>query len=123
MSWPHCSHRHVRLTDDEHGRCRNAPIAQFCDQLQAPHGWQSLIDNKTVAGTEVASIEEIGAAAVTCWRLRCLRRSVIWTPGTVAKLFELGPATFTPGTKMPQQTIGSADDRAALVKFLEKATK
>jgi cytochrome c len=48
---------------------------------------------------------------------------IIWTPETVSKLFELGPATFTPGTKMPQQTIGSAEDRAALVKFLEKATK
>jgi cytochrome c len=48
---------------------------------------------------------------------------IVWTPETVSKLFEVGPATFTPGTKMPQQTIGSAEDRAALVKFLEKATK
>jgi cytochrome c len=48
---------------------------------------------------------------------------IVWTPETVAKLFELGPATFTPGTKMPEQRIGSADDRAALVQFLEKATK
>jgi len=48
---------------------------------------------------------------------------IVWTPETVAKLFELGPATFTPGTKMPQQTIGSAEDRAALVKFLQKATQ
>ncbi len=48
---------------------------------------------------------------------------IVWTPETVSKLFELGPATYTPGTKMPQQTIGSAADRAALVKFLQKATK
>jgi cytochrome c len=48
---------------------------------------------------------------------------IVWTPETVAKLFELGPATFTPGTKMPEQRITSADDRAALVRFLEKATK
>ncbi len=48
---------------------------------------------------------------------------IVWSPETVSKLFELGPATFTPGTKMPEQTIGSAEDRAALVKFLEKATK
>ncbi len=47
---------------------------------------------------------------------------IVWTPETVAKLFEVGPATYTPGTKMPEQTIGSADDRAALVKFLERAT-
>ena len=48
---------------------------------------------------------------------------IVWMPETVAKLFELGPATFTPGTKMPEQTISSAEDRAALVKFLEKVTK
>jgi len=47
---------------------------------------------------------------------------IVWTPETVAKLFEVGPATYTPGTKMPQQTIGSAEDREALVRFLERAT-
>ncbi len=48
---------------------------------------------------------------------------VVWTPETVARLFEVGPMAYTPGTKMPEQTIGSAEDRDALVKFLEKATK
>jgi cytochrome c len=48
---------------------------------------------------------------------------IVWTPETVAKLFELGPATFTPGTKMPEQRIGSAEDRAALVDFLARTTK
>jgi cytochrome c len=48
---------------------------------------------------------------------------IVWTPETVAKLFELGPATFTPGTKMPEQHISSAADRAALVQFLQKATR
>ena len=47
---------------------------------------------------------------------------IVWTPETVAKLFEIGPMAYTPGTKMPEQRIGSAEDRAALVKFLEKAT-
>jgi len=48
---------------------------------------------------------------------------IVWTPETVSKLFEVGPSTFTPGTKMPEQTVGSAQERAALVKFLERATK
>ena len=48
---------------------------------------------------------------------------IVWTPETVSKLFEIGPAQYTPGTKMPEQVIGSPDDRAALVRFLEKATK
>ncbi len=48
---------------------------------------------------------------------------IIWTPATVSKLFEIGPMAYTPGTKMPEQRIGSAEDRAALVDFLERATK
>ena len=48
---------------------------------------------------------------------------IVWTPETVSKLFEIGPSAYTPGTKMPEQTIGSAADREALVRFLEKATR
>jgi cytochrome c len=51
------------------------------------------------------------------------RLDIVWTPETVAKLFEIGPATYTPGTKMPEQRIGAPGDRDALVKFLEWATK
>ena len=47
----------------------------------------------------------------------------MWTPETVAKLFEIGPATYTPGTKMPEQIIGSEADRKALTDFLARATK
>jgi cytochrome c len=47
---------------------------------------------------------------------------IVWTPETVSRLFEVGPASYTPGTKMPEQTIGSAEDRKALVDFLAKAT-
>jgi cytochrome c len=47
---------------------------------------------------------------------------IVWTPETVAKLFEVGPMAYTPGTKMPEQVIGSPDDRKALVDFLAKAT-
>ena len=48
---------------------------------------------------------------------------LVWTPETVAKLFEVGPMAYTPGTKMPEQKVTSAEDRAALVEFLAKATK
>ncbi|MGZ5895405.1 MAG: c-type cytochrome [Xanthobacteraceae bacterium] len=47
---------------------------------------------------------------------------IVWTPDTVARLFEVGPMEYTPGTKMPEQKIGSPDDRAALVEFLKEAT-
>jgi cytochrome c len=47
---------------------------------------------------------------------------IVWTPETVSKLFEVGPEHYTPGTKMPEQTIGSAEDRKALAEFLAKTT-
>jgi cytochrome c len=48
--------------------------------------------------------------------------NIVWTPKTVSKMFEIGPMKYTPGTKMPEQTIGSAEDRKALMDFLAKAT-
>lgn len=51
------------------------------------------------------------------------RLDIVWTPETVSKLFEVGPQAYTPGTKMPEQRIGSEQDRAALVQFLERATR
>jgi cytochrome c len=47
---------------------------------------------------------------------------IVWTPETVSKLFEIGPMAYTPGTKMPEQKIGSESDRKALVDFLAHAT-
>jgi cytochrome c len=50
------------------------------------------------------------------------RLDIVWTPETLAKLFDLGPAAFTPGSKMPEQRVG-AQDRIDLIGFLQKATK
>jgi cytochrome c len=47
---------------------------------------------------------------------------IVWTPETVSKMFEVGPMAYTPGTKMPEQKIGSPEERKALVDFLAKAT-
>lgn len=47
---------------------------------------------------------------------------ITWSPETVSRLFEIGPAAYTPGTKMPEQRVTSAADRAALMDFLERAT-
>jgi cytochrome c len=50
------------------------------------------------------------------------KMNIVWSKQTVSKLFEIGPAHYTPGTKMPEQTIGSASDRKALVDFLGRVT-
>jgi cytochrome c len=47
---------------------------------------------------------------------------IVWTPETVSRLFEIGPNAYTPGTKMPEQRIGSPDDRKALTDFLGRVT-
>ncbi|KPQ09845.1 MAG: monoheme cytochrome c [Saliniramus fredricksonii] len=48
---------------------------------------------------------------------------IVWTPRTVAELFEYGPEAYTPGTRMPEQRIPSDDDREALVEFLARMTE
>lgn len=77
------------------------------------------------AGPTLAGIFGRRIASVPGYRYsEALKKlDIVWTAETISRLFELGPATYTPGTKMPEQNIGSAADREALVKFLEKATK
>lgn len=50
------------------------------------------------------------------------RLDLVWTEETVSRLFEIGPQAYTPGTKMPEQTVGDAQDRKALIDFLKAAT-
>jgi cytochrome c len=54
---------------------------------------------------------------------RLARGDIVWTPETVADLFTRGPDVVTPGTKMPVQTVGNAEDLSALLRFLEQATR
>jgi cytochrome c len=48
---------------------------------------------------------------------------IVWTPETIAKLLEVGPARYTPGTKMPEQRITDPEERRALVTWLARVTK
>lgn len=48
---------------------------------------------------------------------------IVWTPETVSELFEYGPEAYTPGSRMPEQRVPSAEDRAALMRFLESTTR
>lgn len=51
------------------------------------------------------------------------RDDIIWSRETVSRLFEIGPNAMLPGTKMPEQIVGNAGDREALMDFLDKATR
>ena len=48
---------------------------------------------------------------------------LVWSPETLSRLFEVGPAAYTPGTKMPEQRISDPADRAALIAWLERQTR
>jgi len=87
-----------------------------CHTLNADDGVRAGPTLHGIFGRRIATLPGYNFSAA----LRTM--NIIWTPETVSKLFELGPNTYTPGTKMPEQRIGSAEDRAALMRFLEKAT-
>lgn len=51
------------------------------------------------------------------------RSNVIWSGETIDRLFDLGPNSFLPGTKMPMQRITAATDRRDLIEYLRVKTK
>ena len=65
----------------------------------------------------------IGTAAGYNYSDALPKMNIVWTMETVARLFEVGPNAFTPGTKMPEQTLTNSSDRHALVEWLERVTR
>ncbi len=65
----------------------------------------------------------MGSVAGYAYSERLARGDITWTRETVADLFTRGPDVVTPGTKMPVQRVENADDMAALLRFLEQATR
>jgi cytochrome c len=82
-------------------------------------------DESNKAGPSLAGIFGRKIASLPGYRYSdaLKRMDIVWTPETVAKMFEVGPMTYTPGTKMPEQKIGSVEERKVLVEFLERVTK
>ena len=65
----------------------------------------------------------MGSVAGYEYSERLARGDITWTRETVAELFTRGPDEMTPGTKMPIQRVGNAEDLRALLDFLEAATR
>jgi len=82
-------------------------------------------DEGSKAGPSLAGIfgRKIATLAGYNFSPALKQMNIVWTPETVSKLFEVGPMVYTPGTKMPEQKIRSAQDRKALIEFLEKTTR
>lgn len=65
----------------------------------------------------------MGGVAGYAYSERLARGDIVWSRETVADLFTRGPDVVTPGTKMPVQRVENAEDLAALLRFLEQATR
>jgi cytochrome c len=65
----------------------------------------------------------MGSVAGFAYSERLARGDITWTRESVADLFTRGPDVVTPGTRMPVQRVENAEDMAALLRFLEQATR
>jgi cytochrome c len=90
----------ARYADDPGARVFRACVA--CHTLTPDEG------NK--AGPSLWHIfgRKIGSLAGYRYSEALTKMNIVWTPETVSKMFEVGPMTYTPGTKMPEQTILTA---------------
>lgn len=110
----------VTTPDDEAGS--DHPGARVFRACAACHTLQG--DSANRAGPTLAGLFGRRIATVPDYPFSEALRGmdIVWTRETVAKLFTLGPATYTPGTKMPEQVVGNAEDLDALLDFLERET-
>lgn len=98
------------------------PGARVFRACKACHGLTAADTNR--AGPTLHGImgRRIASAPGYAYSEALRRMDLSWTAETIARLFEVGPNAYLPGTKMPEQTITSADDRRALVEWLTMKT-
>ena len=109
------------VEDGVPARLRNHPGAEVFRACVACHTLSA--DGGNRAGPSLAGLygRKIGTAPGYDFSPALRQLDIVWSAETLQKLFELGPATYTPGTKMPEQTLSRAEDRAALADFLGAA--
>lgn len=79
-------------------------------------------DDRGRAGPSLYNVfgRKIGTAEDYDYSEALRELDIVWTPETVAELFEHGPEAYTPGSRMPEQRLPDPEDRAALVEFLKR---
>ena len=113
----------VGAPDDPLAAYAGDPGAQVFRACVACHTLSPDEGNK--AGPSLAGIFGRSIATLPGYRYsEALKHmDIVWTPETVAKMFEVGPMTYTPGTKMPEQKIGSPRTARRWWSFSAKATE
>ena len=99
---------------------RDHPGARVYEACRVCH---SLKPGEHRAGPSLAGVvgRKIGAADGYAFSEALKRMDIVWSRDTIARLFEIGPQAMTPGTKMPEQRVVEARDRAALAEFIDLA--
>ncbi|MCQ4160722.1 hypothetical protein NON00_12375 [Roseomonas sp. GC11] len=92
-----------------------------CHGLSAPPPGQA--DLK--AGPHLGGLfgRRMGSVPGYAYSERLSRGDIVWTKETLADLLTRGPEAMLPGSRQPELRIGDGDDLAALLRFLEQATK
>lgn len=136
--WTGGADRHVRRWDAAAGRAIGPVGEAAAEEDRAgldPHGARVFRacsachalrpDAGNMAGPHLHGLfgRRMGGVAGYAYSERLARGDIVWTPETVADLFTRGPDVVTPGTKMPVQRVENAEDLAALLRFLELATR
>ena len=136
--WTGGADRRVRRWDVSTGRPIGPLDAASQDQVPAgidPHGAQvwracAACHSLTAQGGNMAGPHlhglfgrRMGSVPGYEYSPRLARGDITWSRETVADLFTRGPDEVTPGTKMPVQRIGNAEDLRALLDFLEGTTR
>jgi cytochrome c len=101
---------------DPHG-ARVFRACSACHALTAEGG--------NMAGPHLHALfgRRMGSVAGYAYSERLAQGDIVWTRETVADLFTRGPDVVTPGTRMPVQRLENTEDMAALLRFLEQATR
>jgi cytochrome c len=138
MLWTGGADRQVRRWDALSGRAIGpiaAPATADLPQGLDTHGAQVFRacsachaltpDAGPMAGPHLHGVfgRRMGSLPGYAYSERLARGDITWNATTIGDLFTRGPDGVTPGTKMPVQRVDNAEDLAALLRFLEGATR
>ncbi len=103
-----------------------APAAPDAEAFRACAACHSLAgDSAPMAGPTLHGLfgRRMGSLPGYAYSPRLAQGDVVWNRETVAQLFTQGPDVMLPGTRMPVQRMQDPEDLAALLRFLEEATR
>jgi cytochrome c len=105
-------------SDDIPERLKTHPGAEVFKACVACHTLSA--DGGNRAGPTLSGLygRRIATAAGYDFSPALRAMDIVWSPETLQRLFEIGPAAYTPGTKMPEQKVANGDDRKALAEFI-----